>query len=209
MSTHRSALILAAFGCAAALAACGGGSGGGSAAPAGPGTTPVSTPTPTATPAGTATPTPTAQPQVITMALPSSVMGSTTSANGPIGGYTQTGFSQTLAFAPGSQVMLRNGQATTSHTLNVLSTTAFPTNPSLSAAASGSSIDQNFASGAINPDTTIGPFTLTAGTYFVGCAFHYVSDTMRTVLVVAAGATPGPQATPPGGTATPPPGYGY
>jgi hypothetical protein len=145
------------------------------------------------------------------MALPT-VIGTTTSAFGTIGGFTQSGFSQTLAFAPGSQIMLRNGQTTLPHTFNIISTTSFPAAPALPFTASGSStIDQNFTSGTINPAQTIGPFTLTAGTFFVGCAFHYLSNDMRTILTVAAGATPGPQATPPGGpTQTPPPGgIGY
>jgi hypothetical protein len=144
------------------------------------------------------------------MALPQSVIGSTTSAFGIIGGYTQSGFSQTLAFAPGSQVMLRNGQAAIPHTLNIVSTTSFPASPPLPFTASGgSTIDQNFTSGTIAGGALIGPFTLTAGTYFIACAFHYVSNTMRTVMTVAVGATPGPQATPPTPNQTPPPGGGY
>jgi len=223
MSPHRSVLILAALGCAAVFAACGSsgtnpavsGAVGGTV-PVAPTSTPPSvavTPTP---PPGTVIPTPVptatvSTQQVITMALPQSVMGSTTSAFGIIGGYTQSGFSQTLAFAPGSQVMMRNGQAGIQHTLNVVSTTSFPALPALPFTASGgSTFDQNFTSGVINGGALIGPFTLTAGTYFVGCAFHYISNTMRTVMTVAVGATPGPQATPPGGTATPPPGgIGY
>src|ERR1700730_9465755 len=100
MSPHRSALVLAAFGCAAVLAACGGG-GSGTTGGGGGGGVPVPTPTPvstrpTSTPVPTPTPTATVSTQqVITMALPTSVMGSTTSAFGVIGGYTQSGFSQT------------------------------------------------------------------------------------------------------------------
>ncbi len=226
MSPHRSALVLAALGCTAIFAACGSGSSGsatGGGVPVGPvGVTPTSSP-PSSTTAPISTPTPVSSTptplptstvstqQVVTMALPSAI-GSTTTAFGTIGGYTQSGFSQTLAFAPGSQIMLRNGQTGVPHTFNVLSTTSFPASPALPTSASGSStIDQNFTSGTISPATMIGPFTLAAGTYFLGCAFHYTSDTMRTVLTVAAGATPGPQATPPGGgTQTPPPGgIGY
>lgn len=207
MSPHRSASILAAVGCVAVFAACGGG--GGTSSPGAPvvtGSTPApATPTPVPTPTATVS-----TQQVVTMALPSSVMGSTTTAFGVIGGYTQSGFSQILAFAPGSQIMLRNGQAGVPHTLDVVSTASFPASPTLSTTASGATLDQNFASGVINPTTMIGPFTLTAGTYYVGCAFHYTTDNMRTVLVVAAGATPGPQATPPSSGSTPPPtGYGY
>jgi hypothetical protein len=224
MSPHRSVFFLAAVGCAAVFAACGPSNSGTNGLPSTAGGTGTVTAAPTATPVG-ATPTPTSGPvtptpvptatvstqQVITMALPQSVMGSTTSAFGTIGGYTQTGFSQTLAFAPGSQVMMRNGQAGIQHTLNVVSTTSFPALPALPFTASGgSTFDQNFTSGIINGGALIGPFTLTAGTYFIGCAFHYISNTMRDVMTVAVGATPGPQATPPGGTATPPPGgIGY
>jgi hypothetical protein len=43
-----------------------------------------------------------------------------------------------------------------------------------------------------------------AGTYEIGCAFHY-AEGMRDVLVVKDGAKPGPQATPPSPKATPTP----
>ncbi len=52
------------------------------------------------------------------------------------------------------------------------------------------------------------------GTYLIGCAFHY-SEGMRDVFVVAKGAKPGQEATPPpNATSSPktgasPTGYGY
>lgn len=214
-SPHTPARLagLAVFATSALLAACGGG-GGTSAGGGGGITTPATNPPATATPVPTATPTSVSTQQVITMALPSTAMGSlTVTGLGLIGGYTQALYSQTLAFAPGSQVMIQNGQAaTTPHTFNVLSTAAFP---AAGAAIDGTSsnsttIDSAFRTGTVNPTVAVGPFTLAAGTYYIGCAFHYTTDTMRTQLVVAAGATPSAQATPPSPTQTAPPkGLGY
>lgn len=193
---------------AASLAACGGGGGGSTGGGGGVVNPPVVTPTPIVTPS------PSSQ-QIVTMALPSSAMGSLVDPTfGAVGGYTQSLYSQTLAFAPGSQIMVRNGQASNvPHTLGVVSTSAssgFTANPPLSLTASGgSTIGAGFNTGSIAPGALAGPFTLAAGTYWLGCAYHYASDTMRTVLVVAAGATPGPQATPAPATTAPPIGTGY
>jgi hypothetical protein len=181
---------------AASLAACGGGGSSSGGAP------PVPNPT--------ATPPPVSTQQVVIAALPSSVMGERTDPTfGAIGGYTQQTFSQVLGFAPGSQIMVQNGQTTTPHTLGVVSTTGFDAGGALSASATGgSTIQAGFNTGTINPGALVGPFTLVAGTYYIGCAFHYGNaPSMRTVLQVAANATPGPQATaPPGSTSTPDPG---
>ena len=188
---------------AVSLAACGGG--GSSAGTGAPGPVPIATATPTSTPVSTQ--------QVVTMALPSSAMGSLVDpAFGLIGGYTQGLYSQSLAFAPGSQIMVRNGQAAAiPHTLSVVSTTGFTAGATLSTtAAGGSTIGSGFSSGTLNSGALAGPFTLAAGSYWLGCAYHYASNAMRTVLVVAANATPGPQATPPAPTETAPPaGNGY
>jgi len=178
-----------------ALAACSGGGGGGG----GNGPMPVQTPTPTT------------QNQV-TMALPTSVIGTTTAgALGAIGGYTQSVYSQTLGFVPGQQIMIKNGQSTTPHTLGDTGASgSFPAGQpaTLTLAGTGSStLSAGWQSGTINPTQSIGPITLSAGTYLIGCAYHYASNGMRDVLVVAAGATPGPQASPPPGS-TPPPGGG-
>ncbi len=193
-------VFAACFVAAALLAACGGGgsSGGSSVTP------PTVTATPTVAP--TATP-PASSQQVITAALPTTAIGATTDPTyGLIGGYTQNAYSQTLGFAPGSQVMIRNGQLSVPHTFNVISTTSFPTSPSISTTSSGSAtINATFASGTLSGGALAGPFTLSTGTYYIGCAFHYASNAMRTVLNVAANATPGPSATPaPGSTSTPP-----
>jgi hypothetical protein len=191
----------------ASLAACGGGGGGSTGGGGGVVNPPVVTPVPTATPVSTQ--------QVVTMALPSTAMGAVNDPTfGPVGGYTQALYSQTIAFAPASQIMVRNGQASAvPHTLGVVSTSAssgFTANPPLSLSASGgSTIGAGFNTGTINPGALAGPFTLATGTYWLGCAYHYSSDTMRTVLVVAAGATPGPQATPSPTKTAPPPGDGY
>lgn len=139
----------------------------------------------------------------IGLALPSGTIGvENDPVAGTIAGFTQTVYSQTLGFSPGTQITIKNLSSTTPHTLNVLSTTAFPASPSISPAPAGTAgtLDANYASGSISAGGSIGPVTLTAGTYYLGCAYHYIPSTgvasMRTALRVAAAATPGPQATP-------------
>ena len=182
--------ILAAFVFAsiAVLTACGGGYGGGGGytAPGGGG---GSTPPPGGVGADT-----------IGIALPDGTMGSVNTAPfGVVGGYTQTTFSQVLAFPPNSMVTLKNESSSTAHTLNVLSTTGFPANPALStSAAGGSTLAVGFQSGSINPGSTVSVTLSNPGTYYIGCAYHYMDAlSMRDVLQVSANATPGPQATPP------------
>jgi hypothetical protein len=199
---HASVLAVAAV----LLAACGGGGGG-----AAPAAAVVTTPATTAP-----TQAPTATPQVITMALPgASAIGTETDPTfGAVAGYTEQTYSQVLAFAPGAQIMIVNGQpasSATPHTLNVLSQTSFPANPTIATTASGgTTLAAGFASGSINAGSQIGPITLTAGTYYIGCGFHYLSNAMRTVLLVAANTNPGPQATPvPADTPVPNNPYGY
>lgn len=182
----------------AALAACGGGGGGGV--------------TPTGGGGSQSTPPPPVTANTIGIALPSGPIGTvSTSAYGTVGGFTQQTYSQTLAFAPGTTVTIRNLSSTTAHTLNVLSTSSFPANPALSTGASGtSSLDANYASGSIAPGGSVTVTLATAGTYYIGCAYHYMNTpSMRDVLIVSASATPGPQATPqPSATGSPAPG-GY
>jgi|GEM_PF-521237 len=198
------------------LAGCGGGGSGSSYS------APIATSNPTSSPSTAPSAGPSTAPsvapsgapvttqQVISMALPSSTIGTQTDPTyGLIGGYTQTLYSQTLAFAPGSQVMIRNGQTSTQHTFNVVSQSGFTSNPNLSLfPAGGSTIGPNFSTGTVGSGSTFGPFTLTAGLYFIGCAYHYSSNSMRTVLNVASGANPGAQATPQPNT-TPPVTGGY
>lgn len=171
------------------LAACGGGSSGGGGA-----SLPV---------AGVPVQPPGVAALVIGVALPTGTIGVENDPTfGTVGGFTQQTYSQVLAFAPGASVKIQNLSSTTIHTLNVVGAVSgppsFPANPALSTGASGTpgTIDANFASGNIAPGATIGPFTLVAGTYYIGCAYHYLSNTMRSALVVAPAATPGPQATP-------------
>lgn len=181
MNTRFAALLIAGI---ASLAACGGGGGG---------TTP-----PSPGGGGGSTPPPGVGAQTIGMALPSGAIGMVnTSPFGLVGGYTQTVYSQVIAFPPGTTITLKNLSSNTPHTLNVLSTTGFPSNPSLSTTASGgTSLGTNFASGAIAPGATMSITLSTPGTYYIGCAFHYASNGMRDVVMVSASATPGPQATP-------------
>lgn len=183
MKTQLYALCFIA---AAALAACGGGYGGTSyTAPGGGGGN---------GPGGVGTLT-------IGFALPDGTIGTVnTPPFGMVGGYTQKVYSQVLAFPPGTVVTLKNLSSGTPHTLNVLSMSAFPASPAtLSTTASGSStLDANFRSGTINPGSTMSITLATAGTYYIGCAYHYNDAvSMRDVLEVSASATPGPQATPP------------
>ena len=204
MSAYRSSFGIGAvaLALAATLAACGGGGGGTSGGGGGGGIPPG--PVPTSTPVSSQ--------QVVTMALPTTAMGQRTDPTfGVIGGYTQQQYSQTIAFAPGSQIMIANGQAGVPHTFGVVSTTGFDAGAALNTSPTGgNTIQAGFNTGSVNGDATAGPFTLVAGVYYIGCAFHYQSNQMRTVLTVSAGATPGPQATQPPGTETPPPGgFGY
>jgi len=178
-------LVLAlAVASSATIVACGGGS--------------SSSPTPAAVATATPTVAPTAAPQQILMSLPGTVIGTETDPTyGVVSGYTEQTYSQTLGFVPGAQIMIVNGQASVPHTLNVLSQTAFPTSPTLTTTASGgSTLAAGYQSGVVAGGSSIGPVTLSAGLYYIGCGFHYNSAGMRTVLNVAAAATPGPQATP-------------
>lgn len=191
----------------AALTACsGGGSGGGNRIPV---------PAPTATPVATAPP-PSSQ-QVISLALPTTSIGRETDPIfGAVAGYTQAIYSQVLGFVPGARVMIRNGDALRPHTLGDTGAASFPAGQPATLSPTGTgttTFAAGWQSGNLNSNAMIGPITLQTGTYFIGCAYHYASDGMRDVLVVAANATPGPQATQAPGAPTPTPtgggGSGY
>jgi plastocyanin len=186
MYKHRNgiaALVLVAM--AASLAACGGG-GGGYGASGGTGSTGSNAPTGVTG-------------FTIGFAQPDGTIGVVNDPSfGTVGGYTQNVYSQTVAFAPGTVVTLRNLSAATDHTLNVLSTTSFPASPSLPTTASGgSTLAAGFTSGTIHGGGTLSVTLATAGTYYIGCAYHYMDAvSMRDVIQVSTTATPGPQATP-------------
>lgn len=196
-------VLAASLAMTAALVACGGGGGssggGGVTPPSGGG--------------GGSTPPPPVSANTIGIALPSGPIGTVTDAQfGALGGFTQNTYSQVLAFAPGTTITIKNLSATNAHTLNVLSTSSFPASPTLSTAASGTStLDANYASGSIAPGASVTVTLANAGTYYIGCAYHYMTvPSMRDVLIVSASATPGPQATPQPVTSSPGPGgYGY
>ena len=121
-----------------------------------------------------------------------------------IGGFTQTQWSQTLAFPPGTRITIHNlSKSNTPHTFNVLMVATgkvvhFPQNPQLLTTASGGhKLEVGYRSGVINAGKSVTVTLAKAGTYLIGCAFHYASDGMRDVIVVKAGAKPGPEATPP------------
>ena len=79
----------------------------------------------------------------------------------------------------------------------------FPANPNLSIPAKGDGkLEAGYASGPISPGKSVTVTLVKAGTYEIGCAFHY-GEGMRDVLVVKNGAKPGPQATPPSPKVTP------
>lgn len=187
---------------ASALTACSGG-GSNSAATTPPAIAP-STPAPTLAP----TLVPQSQ-QVVSVALPTTAIGQQTDpVFGLIGGYTQRTYSQILGFAPGMQIMIRNADSLRPHTLGDLKTTSFPANDGgvLSTTATASStFSSGWQSGNLTSGQLVGPITLMAGTYYIGCAYHYESNHMRDVLVVASGATPGPEATQQPGAPTPSP----
>lgn len=174
-----------------ALAACGGGGsgGGGFTPPSGGGATPGPTAAPTVAPLS------------VGVALPTSGIGSLTDPTfGQVGGYTQSTYSQTLAFPAGSTITVTNLSAATPHTFDVVGTTGFPANPALTTTASGGGISPTYASGNINGGASVTIALATAGTYYFGCAYHYLSaPQMRDVIQVSTTATPGPEATPSGG----------
>ncbi len=118
-----------------------------------------------------------------------------------LGGYTQQTFSQALGFPPGTKITIKNLGSGISHTLNVVAKITgppaqFPANPSLSMQPHGTTIKLGYASGIIKPGATVTVLAKKAGIYLIGCAFHY-HEGMQDVLVIAKGATPGPQATAP------------
>jgi plastocyanin len=119
-----------------------------------------------------------------------------------LGGFTQTSRSQSLAFPPGTKITIRNLSKSVEHTLDVVKVISgppavFPMNPKLSIPAKGGGkLQAGYASGALQPGKSVTVTLVKAGTYLIGCAFHY-SEGMRDVLVVKKGAKPGPQATPP------------
>jgi plastocyanin len=116
---------------------------------------------------------------------------------GKVGGFTQTKKAQVLAFPPGTTVTIRNLTKTDEHTFNVIGKAGkppahFPANPSLSfSAKGGGKLGIGYASGIIGGGQSVKAKLVKAGTYLIGCAFHY-QEGMRDVIIVKAGATPGP-----------------
>lgn len=130
--------------------------------------------------------------------LPSEGVGSRKDPTwGKIGGFTQTKKAQVLAFPPGTTVTIRNLTNNDEHTLDVVGKAGkppahFPANPSLSfSAKGGGKLGIGYASGILGPGKSVKAKLVKAGTYLIGCAFHY-DEGMRDVIVVKAGATPGP-----------------
>ncbi len=200
---HRFTIGLGATLAAATLAACGGaGTTGGGSSNLGSGIptntvpgTPATNPPP---PVATASMPAVATPQVVSVELPQNGIGQENDPTfGLVGGYSQTQKSQVLGFVPGAQIMIKNIDPALPHTLGDTGASSFPAGQpaALSPVPSGgTTFSHGFQSGNLNAGQMIGPITLSAGTYFIGCAYHYASNAMRDVLVVAANAKPGPQA---------------
>jgi hypothetical protein len=119
-----------------------------------------------------------------------------------VAGYTQSGRSQVLGFPPGTQLKITNiSKGTEDHTLNVIKKishppASFPKNPTLLFTPSGGhELITGYRSGTIKPGMSV-TVTLHKGIFLIGCAYHYLSNGMHDVIVVSAGATPGPTATP-------------
>jgi plastocyanin len=155
--------------------------------------------------------------------LPYEGVGSVKSAQWKtvVGGFTQKQYAQTLAFPPGTKITIRNLSKKIPHTFNVVQKISgppakFPSAPKMQLSANGGGkLGSSYRSGVIQPGKSITVTLTTAGTYLIGCAYHY-GEGMRDVIVVKSGAKPGPQGTPPtkGSTPTPDPGsssssYGY
>ena len=129
---------------------------------------------------------------------------------GTVSGYTQEQTSQIMAFPPGATVTITNLSSTTPHTLNVIGVGGtpppnWPQNPSLSFSPSGNGVmGADYATGSLNPGSSVKVKLSNPGIYLLGCAYHYIEFSMRDVIQVVAGATPGPTASPgPGGYAPP------
>ncbi len=129
---------------------------------------------------------------------------------GTISGYTQNQTSQVLAFPPGVKITVKNLSTTTPHTLNVIGKVTsppanFPKNPILTFSPMGNGVlGSGYASGSINPGSSVTVTLSKPGIYLIGCAYHYIEFNMRDVIQVSASATPGPTASPgPGSFAIP------
>jgi plastocyanin len=128
-----------------------------------------------------------------------------------VGGFTQTQYSQTLAFPVGTKITIRNLSKMNAHTLDVVKQitghrASFPGNPPLPTSAHGHGIlAVGYASGVIQPGHSVTVTLSKAGTYLIGCAFHYGFG-MRDVLIVTNhDPDPGPQASAPAGNPSPSP----
>jgi len=136
--------------------------------------------------------------------LPSEGLGAIKSAKwqAELGGFTQQRYSQSLGFPPGTKITVRNLSGSVTHTLDVVKEISgppadFPKNPNLSIPAKGDGkLEVGYASGPIAPGKSVTVTLVKAGTYLIGCAYHY-HEGMHDVLLVAKHAAPGEQATPP------------
>ncbi|MGC1379590.1 MAG: SCO family protein [Candidatus Baltobacteraceae bacterium] len=141
--------------------------------------------------------------QAIGVAIPTGKIGVVNDPTwGTVSGYTQNQTSQVLAFPPGAKITVTNLSSVDPHTLNVIAVASappanFPPSPSISFYPNGHGVlGPGYASGTLNPGSSITVTLKNPGIYLIGCAYHYVEFAMRDVIQVVAGATPGPTASP-------------
>jgi plastocyanin len=143
--------------------------------------------------------------------LPSEGLGTiySTKWKATLGGFTQQRYSQWLGFKPNTKITILNLSHSITHTLDVVKEIKgppadFPKSPKLSINKEGhGKLEAGYASGPIKPGKSVTVTLVKPGIYLIGCAFHYKYG-MRDVLVVAADAAHGPQATPPPSPSTSP-----
>jgi plastocyanin len=135
--------------------------------------------------------------------LPGEGLGSIKSVKwrATLGGFTQQRYSQSLGLRPHTKITILNLSKSVTHTLDVVKEISgppadFPKDPNLSIKEKGGGkLETGYASGPIKPGKSVTVTLVKAGTYLIGCAFHYKYG-MRDVLVIEPHAAKGPQATP-------------
>jgi len=146
--------------------------------PSGPSSSPTSSPSPASSP--------TAQPQVVHVGFQH--LTTTDPTYGQVSFYSPaTGNAAVVRVVKNSQVVFSNDGSGSPHTASGFGSTGFPaTFDNVSGTtASGTTIDNGmtWSTGSLNPGQTSSAFTVPAGTYYFGCAYHYNSNAMRDVIV--------------------------
>jgi hypothetical protein len=119
-----------------------------------------------------------------------------------LGHFSQQQYSQALGFPPNTEITITNVSPTLTHTLDVVGKVSgpparFPTKDHFQQRGpSKGPLRVGWSSGWLYPMQSVTVRLVKPGNYLIGCRFHYTHG-WKDVLVVAPGATPGPQATPP------------